>query len=205
MEAAKPVLDSRSRSAFEEFLSQYSEIIFLYTSIPTFLQTFIGLLTGILLFVHKSDYYNCKSSSDPLFALLLGHLLFYYSFFILYSNLLFQLVPFLTSLSFTFASFLTYFTLSLIFNLWGISALSSTSCSDSVYSGIAGFNITFNLLFILLLIISFTILLIKKRKPSETKPAPQVLSQEKLVEQPSALDDQIVQESGWKEENLDGF
>lgn len=205
MEGSKPIANSQSRSAFEEFLSRFSEIIYIYTSIPAFILTFLGLLTGILLFVHKSEYYDCKSSTDPLFALLLGQLIFYYSFLIIYSNLLFQLIPFLNTLTVTFTIFITYFILCLIFSLWGISAINSTNCSDSVYAGMAAFNISFNLLFDLSLFISFIALVIKKRKISETKPTPQVLSQEKLVEQPSALDDQIVQESGWKEENLDGF
>lgn len=196
---------TQKKSKFELFLSTYSEIVFLYTSLPTFILNFLGLVTGILLFVHKSEYYSCKSSDDPLFALLLGQLIFYYGFFIIYSNLLFQLIPALNTLTVTFALFLTYFILCSIFNLWGISALSATECQDSVYAGMAGFNISFNFIFDLALLLSFIALAIKNRKIPEIKPTPLVLSEERFVEQPSAIEDPKVAEGNWKEENLDGF
>lgn len=197
-----------SKSGFEKFLSEYSEIAFIYTAIPTFLLTFIGLLTGVLLFAHKSQYEDCKNSDDTLFGFLLGQMIFYYSFSLIYANLLFQLIPFMSSLTVTFALFVSYFVSNTGWSLWGIDSVSKTGCGDSVYAGMASFTIAFSLLFDLVLVVSFVVLVIKKRK---SQPAQEVGARNSnFKEQNSGIEDHgapgiVADNEGWKEENLDEF
>lgn len=197
-----------SKSGFEGFLSEYSEIAFIYTAVPTFLLTFIGLLTGVLLFAHKSQYEDCKNSDDTLFGFLLGQMIFYYSFFLIYANMLFQLIPFMKSLTVTFALFVTYFVSNTGWSLWGIDSVSKSGCGDSVYAGMASFTIAFSLLFDLVLVVAFVVLVIKKRR---SQPAQEVDARNsKVKEQNSGIDDHpapgiIGDNGGWKEENLDDF
>lgn len=200
-------LKAIKKSEFEKFLSEYSEIAFIYTAIPTFLLMIIGQITGILIFVHRDEYYGCKNSNDMLLGFLIGQMVFYYSFTIIYANLLFQLVPYFNNLTASFVSVSAYFLSSTIWSLWGIDVLVQTGCSDTVYSNIASFTIAFTLLFDLALGISFVALLIKKRR---SLPAQQD-NEHKIREQKSAAGDkdlpepQVPDNEGWKEENLDEF
>jgi hypothetical protein len=201
-------IEKPAKSAFEQFLSTYSEIAFIYTAIPSFLLTFIGLLTGILLFVHKSQYDDCKNSDDSLFMFLLGQMIFYYSFLLIYANLLLQLIPLMNNLTVTFVLFVTYFFGNTAWSLWGIDSVVETGCSSSVYAGMASFNIAFTLLFDLALAVSFVVLVVIKRR---SQPAVQAeVREKKFREQNSGIDDHgppviIGDNSGWKEENLDEF
>ena len=101
----------KEKNRFEVLLMEYSEITFIYTAVPTFLITLIGLLTGVLIFVHRSQYEDCKKSNDMLFGFLLGQMIFFYYFALIYANLLLQLIPFLQTLTVTFGLFVSYFTL----------------------------------------------------------------------------------------------
>ena len=196
------------KSGFEQFLSAYSEIAFIYTAIPSFLLTFIGLLTGILLFVHKGQYEDCKDSDDTLFTFLLGQMIFYYSFLLIYANLLMQLIPFMNNLTVSFVLFMTYFLGNTGWSLWGIDSVLKTGCGSSVYAGMAGFNIAFTLLFDAVLAVSFVVLVIIKRR---SQPAVQAgVRDQRLKEQNSGIGDHsspviVPDNGGWKEENLDGF
>jgi hypothetical protein len=122
-------------------------------------------------------------------------MIFYYSFLVIYSNLLFQLVPKAHNLTVTFGLFTTYFITNTGWSFFGISALNETGCPDSVYAGMSAFTISFSLLFDLMLLVAFIVLTILKkraRKPVHER----VMSEIKFVdndvnlaEQNSALDD----------------
>lgn len=181
-------LKSGPKSGFQLFLAQYSEIGFIYTAIPSFLLSFIGLITGVILFVHKKEYFRCKKQDDLLFGFLLGQMIFYYSFFVIYSNLLFQLVPMVNSLTVTFALFIVYFVGNTGWSLFGITVLEDTGCIGSVYAGMAGFTIAFSLLFDFALMISLIVLIVKKNRKVKVSHE-RVFSEVKFVEQNSGLDD----------------
>lgn len=201
---------TEEKTAFGRFLVKYSEFIYIYPAVPTFLLGLIGLLTGVILFVHNSEYQDCKNSSDMLFGFLLGQMIFYYSFALIYANTLFQVLPFLHTLTVTFSLFLSYFTLNTGWSLWGISVLIDTGCDGSVYAGMAGFTIAFTLCFDLILLIGFIALIIKKNS-SEIAPEPRskpAVDKNDIVsndEQPSNIVQNPGVEEGWKEENLDDF
>lgn len=194
------------KTKFVKFLSEYSEIAFIYTAIPAFLLMIIGQITGILIFVHRNEYYRCKNDTDMLWGFLIGQMIFYYSFTILYANLLFQLIPYLNNLTASFVSVSAYFIFSTIWSLWGIDVLVQTGCTDSVYSGVASFTISFTLLFDLALGISFIVLLIKKRKsfPVQKDNAIQVQGHD-LARDKDQVEQSDPENGGWKEENLDDF
>ena len=199
-------LKTDQKTQFEKFLSQYSEIAFIYTAIPTFLLMIIGQITGIFIFVHRNEYYRCKNDSDMLLGFLIGQMIFFYSFTILYANLLFQLIPYLNSLTASFISVSAYFLSNTIWSLWGIDVLVQTGCTDSVYYGIASFTITFTLLLDLALGISFVVLLIKKRKSSRAQQDDQSKIQQHILAGDEAQVEQADSENGaWKEEDLDDF
>ena len=149
---------------FELFLIEYSEIAFIYAAIPTFMKAVIGVITGILLFVHKSQYDDCKKSNDMLFGFLLGQMIFFYYFALVYANLILQLIPYLDRLTIAFGLFISYFFLNTGWTLWGINVLITTGCKNSVYYGIAAFTIAFALSVDLILLIGFIVLFVKKRK-----------------------------------------
>ena len=184
-------LKSIPKSDFQLFLAQYSEIGLIYTAIPSFLLSFIGLITGIILFVHKKQYFKCKNNDDMLFGFLLGQMIFYYSFFVLYSNLVFQLIPKINSLTVTFILFVVYFVTNTGWSLYGITVLEETGCIWSVYAGMAGFTIAFSLLLDLAILISFIVLIVKKRAKVQISHE-RVFSEAKFVEQNSGLDDMNV-------------
>ena len=86
-----------------------------------------------------------------------------------------------------------------------------TGCDNSKYAGIGAFTIAFTLCFDLVLLISFIVLIIKKRTSNV---APEPNSKRNLVkenkevgsndEQPSNINQNVEEnEEGWKEENLD--
>lgn len=194
---------------FGSFLLEYSEVAYIYTAVPTFLLALIGLLTGILLFVHKSQYELCRSSNDMLFGFILGQMIFYYTFALIYSNLLFQLIPYLYSLTGTFILFLCYFISNTGWALWGIQVLTLTSCENSVYYGIGTFTIAFTLAFDMVLLIAVIIISCKK-KTAEIVPKPELKPGEKSYENKSSVDDPQIPkvlsgENQWNEEDLEGF
>jgi hypothetical protein len=199
-------LKNVEKSKFERFLSEYSEIAFIYTAVPAFLLMMVGQITGILLFVHRDEYYNCKNTDDMLMGFLIGQMIFYYSFTIIYANLLFQLVPYLYSLTASFISVSSYFLANTAWSLWGIDVLVETGCDESVYAGIASFTIAFSLMIDLVLAVSFVVLVVLKRRSQPAQQEKEEKEENKIKEQKSAPGEKEVHDnSGWNEENLDDF
>lgn len=206
---AEEETEKLDRTAFGSFLIEYSEITFVYTAVPTFLLALTGLLTGILLFVHKSEYDDCKKSNDMLFGFLIGQMIFYYSFGLIYANLLFQLVPYLHSLTVTFILFACYFISNAGWTLWGIQVLTVTGCDHSTYYGIASFTIAFTLAFDLSLLVATIVVFFRGRKNNV---APKENAKKSVKENPniSKVEEQkgsgvLSGEEQWKQEDLDGF
>jgi hypothetical protein len=183
-----------------KFLEETSEITFIYTAVPTLMLALIGLLTGIILFVHNAQYQDCKTAEDMLYGFLLGQMIFYYSFALIYANLLLQLIPYLNDLSLTFALYSIYFTCNTGWSLWGIDVLTVTGCPHSVYYGMAGFTIAFTFAFDLVLIVGAAIMVIRKRlNVTPTKS----IENDPSIDQPQAPNEENKEE--WKEEDLEGL
>ena len=103
--------NKEDESTLGRLLEDYSEITFVFTAVPTFLLALIGLLVGILLFVHNAQYQECKTGNDMLYGFLLGQMIFYYSFALIYANLILELIPLISSLTVTFYLYVAYFLL----------------------------------------------------------------------------------------------
>ncbi|OMJ80722.1 hypothetical protein SteCoe_18974 [Stentor coeruleus] len=154
---------NRSKKDFENFLIEYSEVAFVYTAVPTFVLVLIGLLAGIILFFYKDQ---CEGKDDEVFAFLLGQMIFYYSFALIYANLLFQLIPNMNSLTVTFALYFVYFGTNTGWSLWGIEVISSpNNCiENSAYWGMSIFMIAFTLFMDILLICGIIVVYIQRKK-----------------------------------------
>lgn len=194
---------NRPKGDFEIFLIEYSEVAFIYTAVPTFVLVLVGLLAGIVLFFYK-DQCEGNDQDNEIFAFLLGQIIFYYSFALIYANLLFQLIPNMHSLTVTFALYLVYFASNTGWSLWGIEVVSSPSdCAESsAYWGMSIFMIAFTLFMDLLLIIGILIVYIQRKK-SRVAVETNIRSPENPPLERSAIEEPPErQEEGWKEENF---
>ncbi|OMJ68607.1 hypothetical protein SteCoe_33889 [Stentor coeruleus] len=158
-------LRGQAKGNFEKFLIEYSEVAFVYTAVPTFVLVLIGLLAGVILFFYR-DQCEGSDQDDELFAFLLGQMIFYYVFALIYANLLFQLIPKMHSLTATFILYLIYFTFNTGWSFWGIEVVASPNdCARSkAYWGMSIFMIAFTLFVDVLLVIGVVVVALQKKK-----------------------------------------
>lgn len=201
-------LDERGQAKhnFEKFLIEYSEVAFVYTAVPTFVLVLIGLLAGVILFFYR-DQCEGPDQDDELFAFLLGQMIFYYTFALIYANLLFQLIPKMHSLTATFALYLVYFTLNTGWSLWGIEIVAAPNdCAKSkAYWGMSIFMISFTLLVDVLMVIGVVIVALQRRKArvathvGEKSAEPQMMDKSSFDDQQPPMGNEPL-----KVENLEG-
>ncbi|OMJ70358.1 hypothetical protein SteCoe_31690 [Stentor coeruleus] len=197
----------RAKNDFEKFLIGYSEVAFVYTAVPTFVLVLIGLLAGVILFFYK-DQCEGPDQDDELFAFLLGQMIFYYTFALIYANLLFQLIPKMHSLTVTFVLYLVYFTFNTGWSLWGIEVIATPNdCARSkAYWGMSIFMITFTLFVDMLLIIGVIVVALERKKSRVTALSNANNANPPQVDRSNVEEPQLPNENkDWKEENLDGL
>jgi hypothetical protein len=153
----------------ESWLATKSEVFYVYPAVPTFLMFILSMITAVTLSTGSDDYDDCKGDDDWLWEYLLGQVILYYSFIFAYGNAVFELVPFLRSLSFNFVFFIVFMIANLVWCVVGLVLGANSDCDSNIYFAIAIINMGLFILFFILMFVASLYYFIARRNTEATE------------------------------------
>ncbi|CAG9311692.1 unnamed protein product [Blepharisma stoltei] len=198
---------------FERKLESKSEIFYLFPALPSFVLFVASMFTAVIIFTNYSEFYDCSSANNELWEFLLGEMIAYYTYIIIYANVLLSVFPILKRISVTLLLMICTILFMIAWNIYGIYAISRSSCEDTVYYSLSAVLIALTFLLLLAKTGYFLYILIRPKKNAREpeKIIPENvhnMSKEEVFEsvknqQTGSPKPSLSKEDNMKEENID--